>query len=63
MTTHPRETVFSHHEPHVVAAELLSGLELLRWELGSVAEELIALLRKAGIRPPGEPDRPAPSLH
>lgn len=50
-------------ESHVIAAELLEGLELLRAELGSVAEELIALLRRAGIRPPGEPGGAMPLLH
>jgi len=34
------------------AADLLEGLEALREELGSVADELIALLRDAGITPP-----------
>lgn len=34
------------------AADLLEGLEALREELGSVADELIALLRGAGITPP-----------
>ncbi|MHB1232499.1 MAG: hypothetical protein ACYCZQ_07970 [Burkholderiales bacterium] len=34
------------------AADLLQGLEVLREELGGVADELIALLRGAGITPP-----------
>lgn len=63
MNTHRTGIGLPVPEPHVVAAELLEGLELLRTELGSVAEELIVLLRKAGIRPPGEPVRPAPLLH
>lgn len=35
------------------AAQLLEGLEAQREELGHVAEELITLLRGAGINPPG----------
>jgi len=42
------------------AAALLEGLEALREELGSVAEELIFLLREAGVTPP--PDQ-NPSAH
>ena len=34
------------------AADLLEGLEALREELGSVADELIVLLRQAGVTPP-----------
>lgn len=34
------------------AADLLEGLEALREELGSVADELIVLLRRAGVTPP-----------
>ena len=34
------------------AADLLEGLEALREELGSVADELILLLREAGVTPP-----------
>ena len=39
------------------AADLLEGLEALREELGSVAEDLILLLREAGVTPP--PDQNA----
>lgn len=42
------------------AADLLEGLEALREELGSVADELIELLRQAGVTPP--PDQ-TPSTH
>lgn len=35
------------------AAQLLEGLEAQREELGHVAEELISLLRGAGINPSG----------
>lgn len=38
------------------AALLLEGLEAQREELGHVAEELIELLRSAGINPPPVPD-------
>jgi hypothetical protein len=41
------------------AADLLEGLEALREELGSVADELIELLRKAGVTPPDQ----NPSTH
>lgn len=34
------------------ASHLLEGLEALRGELGSIAEELIVLLRNAGVTPP-----------
>ncbi|MBT9612079.1 MAG: hypothetical protein IV108_02305 [Burkholderiales bacterium] len=34
------------------AADLLEGLEVLREELGSIADELIELLRQAGVTPP-----------
>lgn len=40
------------------AADLLEGLEALREELGSIADELIALLRQAGVTPPS-----GPSIH
>lgn len=40
------------------AADLLEGLEALREELGSVADELIVLLRQAGITPPQDPSTP-----
>jgi len=42
------------------AADLLEGLEALREELGSIADELIVLLRQAGISPPQDPP---PTLH
>ncbi|MDA8095906.1 MAG: hypothetical protein M0T84_18760 [Betaproteobacteria bacterium] len=38
------------------AALLLQGLEAQRAELGSIAEELIELLRAKGVRPPPSPD-------
>ena len=38
------------------AAILLERLETLRSELGSIGEELIKLLRSAGVTPPPEPD-------
>lgn len=38
------------------AALLLEGLEAQREELGHVAEELIGLLRSAGVNPPPVPD-------
>ncbi len=38
------------------AALLLQGLESQRAELGGIAEELIALLRAKGVRPPAAPD-------
>ena len=37
------------------AADLLEGLEALREELGSVADEIIELLRRAGVTPPEDP--------
>lgn len=37
------------------AADLLEGLEALREELGSVADEIIELLRQAGVTPPQDP--------
>ncbi len=40
------------------AADLLEGLEALREELGDIADELIELLRQAGITVP-----PGPSVH
>lgn len=42
------------------AADLLEGLEALREELGSLADELIVLLRQAGVTPPQDPN---PSTH
>lgn len=42
------------------AADLLEGLEALREELGSVADELIVLLRQAGVTPPQDQN---PSAH
>jgi len=42
------------------AADLLEGLEALREELGSVADELILLLREAGVTPPQDQN---PSTH
>lgn len=50
-------------EPRTQAAELLAALERLRAELGGVADELIILMRSAGIRPPGELDASTPLLH
>ncbi|MDP2155392.1 MAG: hypothetical protein Q8J61_05285 [Sulfuricella sp.] len=38
------------------AALLLERLETLRSELGMVGEDLINLLRGAGVVPPAEPD-------
>lgn len=35
------------------AARLLQGLEAQRHELGALAEELIRLLRHAGVKPAG----------
>lgn len=49
--------------PRVEAAELLKGLEALRAELGSIADELILMMRNAGVRPPNKPAGPAPRLH
>ncbi|MGH8671106.1 MAG: hypothetical protein ACREUA_03575 [Burkholderiales bacterium] len=37
------------------ASHLLAGLETLRKEIGTGADELIALLRAAGISPPPTP--------
>lgn len=37
------------------AAILLERLETLRSELGLIGEELIMLLRSAGVTPPSEP--------
>ena len=34
------------------AADLLEGLESLREEVGSIAEDIITLLRGAGVTPP-----------
>lgn len=34
------------------AADLLEGLEALREELGSIADDIITLLRGAGVTPP-----------
>jgi len=42
------------------AADLLEGLEALREELGSIADELIELLRQAGVTPPQDH---RPTLH
>lgn len=36
------------------AANLLEALEALRFELGGLGEELIAIMREAGITPPEE---------
>lgn len=49
------------HEVHIdlesrQAALLLERLETLRDELGVVGEDLINLLRSAGVTPPAEPD-------
>ena len=49
------------HEVHVdlesrQAALLLERLETLRGELGMVGEDLINLLRNAGVAPLAEPD-------
>ncbi|MHB1290917.1 MAG: hypothetical protein ACYCY5_01820 [Sulfuricella sp.] len=49
------------HQVHVdlesrQAALLLERLETLRSELGRVGEDLISLLRGAGVVPPAEPD-------
>lgn len=49
------------HEIHVdlesrQAALLLERLEALRGELGMVGEDLISLLRSAGVAPLAEPD-------
>jgi len=51
----------SNHEVHVdlesrQAALLLERLEALRGELGMVGEDLISLLRSAGVAPLTEPD-------
>lgn len=48
------------HEVHIdleprQAALLLERLETLRDELGVVGEDLINLLRSAGVTPPAEP--------
>lgn len=37
------------------AADLLQALESLRDELGSVAEDIICVLREAGVTPDEEP--------
>jgi len=52
------------HEIHVdlesrQAALLLERLEALRGELGMVGEDLISLLRSAGVAPLAEPDSDA----
>jgi len=51
----------NNHEVHVnlesrQAALLLERLEALRGELGMLGEELIKLLRSAGVTPLAEPD-------
>ena len=38
-------------EPEMQAAELLEGLEALREELGAIADDIIVLLRGAGVTP------------
>ena len=38
--------------PEAEAANLLEGLEALREELGSIADDIILLLRDAGVKPP-----------
>lgn len=45
------------HPEHAVAstksaADLLQGLEALREELGGIADDIITLLRGAGVTPP-----------
>lgn len=42
------------------ASCLLAGLETQRHELGELAEELIRLLRGAGISPPSRPEHIKP---
>ncbi|MEJ5210980.1 MAG: hypothetical protein WHV61_06085 [Burkholderiales bacterium] len=42
-----------------ISATLLAALEALRAELGETAEELIALLRAAGITPVAVPSQAA----
>ncbi len=41
--------------PSGQAAILLERLEALRSDLGAIGEELIMLLRSAGVTPPSEP--------
>lgn len=42
------------------ATRLLQGLEIMRDELGSLAEELIALLRENGVTPDTDHDQRDP---
>lgn len=43
------------HHRAIDAAILLEALEALRMELGSVGEDIITIMREAGITPPEEP--------
>lgn len=45
------------------AANLLEALEALRVELGSVGEDIITIMRDAGVTPPEEaaPEKGSPS--
>lgn len=56
MTTAPSDR--AEEIPPGQAERLLERLESMREELGGVGEELISLLRNAGITPP--PAEPAP---
>ena len=40
------------HPTAHAAADLLGGLEALREELDGIADDIIALLRNAGVTPP-----------
>ncbi len=42
------------HHGQKEAANLLEALEKLRLELGSVGEDLITIMREAGVTPPEE---------
>ena len=50
----PRVTPSPEANTHEAAA-LLEGLETLRDELGGIADDIIALLRRAGVTPPDDP--------
>lgn len=56
MSTLKNKAGFSWRYRHAKdAAKLLEALETLQAELGSVGEDIITIMRDAGVRPPDEP--------
>ena len=56
VNTHKKKAGFGWRYRHAKdAAKLLEALEALQAELGSVGEDIITIMRDAGVKPPDEP--------